>query len=126
MEPVPGNPAQRPAAPAIHLDAALVEAAAVEAARSGRSVEVQLEHWIRLGMALERSASERVRAVVRGEAQAVELDPSERVLTRALIDAGIATRAADVRFADTLRGEGQTVVVLDADGRVVEHGPLGA
>ena len=101
-------------------------AAASIASAESRSVTEQINYWARLGMQVERSASvlnRRVLAVVSGEAQFSSLDPDERTVAHATIDARIAERVAEQRFGPAARKAGQVTVSIDDDGNLVEIAP---
>ncbi|MCL4292378.1 MAG: ParD-like family protein [Acidimicrobiia bacterium] len=102
--------------------------AAAVAHEEDRTIAEQINHWARLGMQVERSASlanRRVRAAAAGTGQFSALSPDERVAAHALIDTGIAERAAKQRFGRDLRAAGHSTVSLDDDGNVVEIAPDG-
>lgn len=102
-------------------------AAAVATAES-RTFAEQVNHWARIGMQIERSgsiANRRVLAVAAGEAPFSSLDDDERTVAHAIVDAGIAERAAKHRFGPDARAAGHTTVSLDEDGTVVEIAPGG-
>jgi hypothetical protein len=102
--------------------------AAAVAHEEDRTMAEQINHWARLGMQVERSASlanRRVRAAAAGTGQFSVLSADERVAAHALVDAGIAERAAKQRFGRDLRASGQTTVSVDDDGKVVEIAPDG-
>lgn len=109
--------------------AADVAASAAEvAAAEHRSVTEQINHWVRLGMQVERSASatsRRVLAVVAGDAQFSSLSPEERVIAHSSIDAAMAERAATVRFGPEARRADRSTVSLDDAGNVVRIDPDG-
>jgi hypothetical protein len=101
----------------------VVAAASAVAPGEHRSATEQINHWARIGMQLERSASlagRRVLAVASGEAPFSGLSPDERQAAHALIDAAIAERVADIRFGPQARGNGQITVSVDDSGRLVE------
>jgi hypothetical protein len=102
--------------------------AAAVAHEEDRTIAEQINHWARLGMQVERSGSlakRRVRATAAGTGRFSVLPADERVAAHALVDAGIAARAATQRFGRDLRASGQTTVSLDDDGTVVEIAPDG-
>ncbi|HEY9557000.1 MAG TPA: hypothetical protein VIR58_19870 [Acidimicrobiales bacterium] len=103
--------------------------AASVAPTENRTVTEQINHWARIGMQVERSgsvASRRMLAVAAGDAQLSSLTPPERTAAHALIDAGIAERAARERFGRAARTAGQTTVSLDDDGNLIEIAPDGS
>lgn len=97
--------------------------AAALAHEEDRTMAEQINYWARLGMQVERSASlanRRVRAAAAGTGQFAPLSADERLAAHAMVDAGIAARAAKQRFGRDVRASGQTTVSLDEDGNVVE------
>ena len=98
-------------------------AASAVAPSEHRTATEQINHWARIGMQVERSASfasRRVLAVASGSAPFSDLSHDERQAAHALIDAAIAERVADIRFGPTARSAGQITVSVDDDGRLVE------
>src|SRR3546814_18495533 len=61
-----------------------------------------------------------------GDAQLSSLTPPERTAAHALIDAGIAERAARERFRRPARTAGQTTVSPDDDGNLIDIPPDGS
>jgi ParD-like antitoxin of type II bacterial toxin-antitoxin system len=103
--------------------------AASVAPTESRTVTEQINYWLRIGMQVERSgsvANRRVLAVAAGEAQFSTLTPDERTAAHALIDAGIAERAAKQRFGPDARTAGHTTVSIDDDGNLIEIAPDGS
>lgn len=110
------------------ISADIAEAAAAVGAVEHRSAAEQINYWARVGMEVERSGSidhRQVLAVAAGQAQSSTLNPEERRVARALIDARIVARAAATPFGPAARAEGQTTVSLDDEGRIVEITPDG-
>lgn len=106
----------------------LLESAAVEGARASRSAKQQLDHWARLGRAVEmhRSAARRrVEAALAGALAMTELTQDEAVVVNAEIDAGIQERSRAISFGQQLAAEGLTTVALDDEGNLVRHYPDG-
>ena len=88
-----------------------------------RTTAEQINYWARVGMQVERSASvatRQVLAVAAGEAQFSSLDPDERQIAHALIDAQIAERASGERFGAASRAGGRSTVSLADDRTLVE------
>lgn len=106
-----------------------VAAAATSVAHAeNRTTTEQINYWLRIGMQVERSAStenRQILAVATGDAQFATLNPQEREVAHAVIDARIAQRAAAVRLGATVRRSGQTTVSIDDDGHLVELTPDG-
>lgn len=106
-----------------------VAAAATSVAQAeNRTTTEQINYWLRIGMQVERYAStenRQILAVATGDAQFATLNPQEREVAHAVIDARIAQRAAAVRLGATVRRSGQTTVSIDDDGHLVELTPDG-
>lgn len=103
--------------------------AASVASAENRTVTEQINYWARIGMLVERAASEagrRVLGVAAGDAQFSTLSPEERTVAHATIDARIAERAAKERFGPAARKAGRVSVSIDADGNLVEIAPGGS
>lgn len=110
------------------VTADVAAAATAVAHAENRTTTEQLNYWLRIGMQVERSAStenRQILAVATGEAQFSTLNPQERQVAHAVIDARIAQRAAAVRLGATARRSGQTTVSIDDDGNLVELTPDG-
>jgi hypothetical protein len=111
------------------VTADVAAAAASVAPAENRSVTEQINYWARIGMQVERSTSvtnRRVLAVVAGDAQFSTLEPEERTVAHATIDAGIAERAAKERFGPATRKAGQITVSIDDDDNLIEIAPDGS
>ncbi len=111
------------------VTADVVANAASVAPGENRTVTEQINHWLRIGMQVERSAtasSRGVLSVIAGEAQFSTLSAEERAVAHAAIDARMAERVAKARFGSAARAEGRTTVSLDDDGNVVEIAPDGS
>ena len=110
------------------ITADVAAAAAAIAPGEHRTITEQINYRARIGMQVERSgslASRRVLAVAAGAEQFSGLATEERLAAHALIDAGIAERAASERFGPAARAAGQTTVSIE-DGHLVEISPGGA
>ncbi|HUG00138.1 MAG TPA: hypothetical protein VMM60_18580 [Ilumatobacter sp.] len=97
--------------------------AASVAPTESRSVSEQINHWARIGMQVERAgsvANRRVLAVAAGEAQFSTLEPDERPVAHALVDARIAERVAQQRFGADARVAGHATVSMDEEGNLIE------
>ncbi len=102
--------------------------AASVAPAENRTVTEQINYWVRLGMQVERSTSvagRRVLAAVAGDAQFSTLDPDERTVAHAMVDARIAERIAKERFGSAARKAGRVTVSIDDDGTLIEIAPDG-
>ena len=83
----------KPASTSTRVAGDVVAIASAVAPGEHRTIAEQINHWVRIGMQVERSgtvATRKVLAVAAGEAQFSTLDSEERELAHALIDAQIA------------------------------------
>lgn len=106
----------------------LLDSAAVEGARASRSAKQQLDHWARVGRAVEMhgsAARRRVEAALAGTLAMAQLAGDEAVVVNAEIDATIQERARAISFGRQLAAEGVTTVALDDDGQLVHRYPDG-
>ncbi len=107
----------------------LIEAAEAEGREEHRSAAKQLEHWARFGMFFDRQTSlsqRRIQQAIAGSVTLGSLDPGERVVANAAINAAISTAANEISFADRLAARGVTAVVMDDEGRMVRRLPDGS
>lgn len=91
-----------------------------------RSATQQLDHWARIGRALETSPSvthDAVARVLSGQASYDELSGQSQAVVRASWDDQISRRIASLNFADELGAAGKPWYTADADGNVVTHQP---
>lgn len=105
------------------IAADVVAAASLVAPTEHRTTTEQINHWVRIGLQIERSgsvASRRVLDVASGEGQFSTLTDEEREVAHALVDAAIAERAAEEQFGPAARLAGSTAVSIDDDGRLIE------
>ena len=103
----------------------LLDDAAAEGARQSRSAKQQLDHWARLGRALESRHATTLRAVLDGDVALSSLDAPARVAVNAALDAAIEVRAASTSLGSAALSRGIAVVALDASGSLVRHNPDG-
>jgi hypothetical protein len=106
----------------------LLDAAAVEGARQSRSAKQQLDHWARVGRTVSAhhsTARRRVEAALAGTLALTELNPEERLVANAEVDAAITERRRAVNYGNVLAGEGVATVALDDEGHLVRHDPDG-
>lgn len=118
----------RPADKVTRFDAELVESAIAEGRRQNRSGRQQLEHWARIGRAMtapETTSLQRVREALIGARSTMDLNDAEGRVFNAEIDARIAESLANADYPRVLAARGVTTVVLDDEGRIVEHRPDG-
>jgi hypothetical protein len=105
----------------------LLDAAAVEGARHSRSAKQQLDHWARVGRTVSAhhsTARRRVEAALAGTLEMTELNPEERLVANAEVDAAITERLRSVHYGDVLAGEAVATVALE-DGHLVRYDPDG-
>lgn len=69
---------------------------------------------------------ERVELARTGSLPFSDLNPAERDVVNAELDAAIRARVETTEVSALLREEGQTTLSLDDDGRIVEHHPDGS
>jgi hypothetical protein len=116
------NPADR----VTRVAADLMDSAAAEGARQGRSAKQQLDHWARVGRALssqQTAARRRVEAALTGELELRELRSEEGALFNAEIAAGIEENLSGSNYGALLAERGLTAVALNENGDIVEHHP---
>ncbi|MDR1462619.1 MAG: ParD-like family protein [Azoarcus sp.] len=106
----------------------VVEAARREALLFTRTLSGQLEHWVKLGQAVESApgfTTERMRAALAGQLDADELNADEReVYEDSAGEALSRPLPAELAFFDALRREGGAVG-FDDDGHMVRSLPGG-
>jgi hypothetical protein len=106
----------------------LLDAAAAEGVREGRSAKQQLDHWTRVGRAMsmhQTAARRRVELALAGTLAVADLTRDERAVVNAELDATISATAHRTSFGDRLAAEGVTTVALDDSGKLVERRPDG-
>ncbi len=111
------------------FSADLLNSAAAEGARQSRSAKQQLDHWARVGRAIEMhntAGHRRIEAAVAGLLPLSELSDEELLVANAEIDATIQERARAISFGRQLAAEGVVTVALDEQGRLVRHHPDGS
>lgn len=100
----------------------LFESAAVEGQRQSRSAKQQLDHWARVGRAVEMQGP----ASWRRTQSATELSAQEALVTNAEIDVAIWEQVQRVSFGSVLASEGVTTVALDETGALLRYHPDGS
>jgi hypothetical protein len=106
----------------------LLDAAAAEGSRQGRSAKQQVDHWTRVGRAVSArhtAARCRVEAALAGDLSERELSAAEREVLDAEIDASITEAARATSFGEVLASRGVTTVALDEHGELIVHRPDG-
>ena len=102
---------------AVKLSTPLIDAARAESRISARSMTQQVEHWARIGRAVERAGlidGRRLRAALAAELEFDALGPEERAATLAVLEQVAYPRGGHAGLAAELEGRG----LLAADGDV--------
>ncbi len=110
------------------IAADLLDSAATEGARQSRSAKQQLDHWARVGRTVSMTgtaARRRVEAALAGAVALRDLEPAERTVVNAELDADLAERARGAHFGRALADRGVTTVALDDDGVMRRYHPDG-
>lgn len=100
----------------------LLESAAVEGQRQSRSAKQQLDHWARVGRAVEMHGL----AHWRRTQSATELSAQDALVANAEIDVAIWEQVQRVSFGSVLASEGVTTVALDETGALLRYHPDGS
>ena len=100
----------------------LLESAAVEGQRQSRSAKQQLDHWARVGRAVEMQGPTHWRRTQ----SATELSAQEALVANAEIDVAIWEQVQRVSFGSVLASEGVTTVALDETGALLRYHPDGS
>ena len=100
----------------------LLESAAVEGQRQSRSAKQQLDHWARVGRAVEMQGP----ASWRRTQSATELSEQDALVANAEIDVAIWEQVQRVSFGSVLASEGVTTVALDETGALLRYHPDGS
>ena len=100
----------------------LLESAAVEGQRQSRSAKQQLDHWARVGRAVEMQGP----AHWRRTQSATELSSQEALVVNAEIDVAIWEQVQRVSFGSVLASEGVTTVALNETGALLRYHPDGS
>lgn len=100
----------------------LLESAAVEGQRQSRSAKQQLDHWARVGRAVEMQGP----ASWRRTQSATELSAQDALVANAEIDVAIWEQVQRVSFGSVLASEGVTTVALDETGALLRYHPDGS
>ena len=113
---------------AVKLSEELVIAARSEAERMSRSMTQQIEHWARVGRAVERTPGVSLDAVRQALVAARPFDSlnaEERIVALGELERLVFEPRGDRSFHRERRAAGECYAVLDSDGSVVEVGPDG-
>lgn len=111
------------------FDAELVDSAIAEGGRQNRTGRQQLEYWARIGRAMtahETASLQRVQDALAGARETTDLTAAEGRLFNAEIEARLTDGLARTNYAEVLAARGVTTVLLDEQGRLVEHRPDGS
>ena len=100
----------------------LLESAAVEGQRQSRSAKQQLDHWARVGRAVEMQGP----ASWRRTQSATELSAQDALVANAEIDVAIWEQVQRVSFGSVFASEGVTTVALDETGALLRYHPDGS
>ena len=100
----------------------LLESAAVEGQRQSRSAKQQLDHWARVGRAVEMQGPASWRRIQ----SATELSAQDALVANAEIDVAIWEQVQRVSFGSVLASEGVTTVALDETGALLRYHPDGS
>ncbi len=103
----------------------LLESAAVEGQRQSRSAKQQLDHWARVGRAVEMQGPAHWRRTQSVPA-ATELSVQDALVANAEIDVAIWEQVQLVSFGSVLASEGVTTVALDETGALLRYHPDGS
>lgn len=108
------------------IDDDLFEAAQATAGLMSRSAAQLVNHWARVGRALEAGANvsqRRVTDVLLGARHYDELNDEEQAVIRAEWAERTQATLAGLDLAADFAAQGRSYVELDADGAVVRRGP---
>jgi hypothetical protein len=108
------------------IDKSLFDAAKAAGEVNSRSAAQQLDHWARIGRALESSTTvteSEITRVLSGQASYDALPDRDQAVVRAVWDERIAARLAGLDLEERLRAAGDPWPEADADGNVVMREP---
>src|SRR5690242_10983868 len=108
------------------VDWALFDAAKTVGETQSRSAAQQLDHWARIGRALEASPAtthEAIARVLAGQEPYDALGHVEQAVVRVVWEEQIADRAAALDLEEHLRAEGRPWAEADVDGNLVMRDP---
>ncbi len=110
---------------AVKLSDELASAARAESEVWSRSMTQQIEHWARIGRAVERGGDvriERVRAALEAELPFDDLGADERLVVLGELERRVVKPGGDPILARDLRGRGGALAGADDAGVVFEIG----
>ncbi len=111
---------------AVKLTEELVEAARAESTLWSRSMTQQVEHWARIGRAIERTGAishEQVRAALAGELSYDELATVDRMVVLGQLERAVFHPKGNAELAGLLAAEGRPMSTVDAEGRLTYLDP---
>jgi ParD-like antitoxin of type II bacterial toxin-antitoxin system len=114
---------------ATRIAADLMDSAAIEGARVGRSAKQQLEHWARVGREVssqEAAAVRRVESALAGDLDLHELNPQEGAVFNVEVAAAVQERLTGSNYGALLAERSVTTVAIDQNGEIIEHRPDGS
>ena len=107
---------------ALKLHDDIVESARAEAPLWSRSTTQQVEHWARIGRAIERerlASADRIRAALSAQLDFDALDGDERAIVLAALEEQIIAPHGNAALAQELAGRALRPSYLDSTGNVV-------
>ena len=113
---------------AVKLSDELVESARHESNIYSRSMTQQIEHWARIGRAIERSGAvshDRVRSALVAELAFDELGTEERAVVLGALERKVFRPRGDAGLAAELREGGEPRSGVGPDGCLVAYGAAG-
>lgn len=108
---------------AIKINDVLAAATRSEADLMSRSMTEQVEHWARIGRAVERMpgiSTRRIRAALAAETEFDALEDDERAVTLGVLESAVFNPDGDRELQRDKRDNAQPYTALDEQGRVVE------
>ena len=114
---------------AVKLSEDLVASARAESKDMNRSMTQQIEHWARIGRALEHMPGvtlDNVRHALNASMAFDALCAEERALALGELERMMVEPKGEPALHRELRAQGTPYVILDDDGRVVEIAPDGS
>jgi hypothetical protein len=109
-------------ASAVKLSDELVNAARRASRTWSRSMTQQIEHWARIGRAVERGGHvslERIRAALEAQVEFDTLNADERLTVLGELERAVFDPRGDERLTRALRSEGVPTSGIDEQGRLV-------
>jgi len=108
------------------VEQALFDAAKAAGAVHSRSAAQQLDHWARIGQAVEASPQvkhDQIERVLRGQVSYDDLGDGAQAIVRARWDAQLARDLAEADFTEQLDAAGVPWAEAAPDGTIVTHEP---